>query len=135
MAFPLLSVLGIVSKPITKFLDNRKEIKSAEHKRDLAIIENQARLAISTEENNHSWEMASLQDKDRWLRRFSFVLFTSPVFVAILSPDHWAHIKLQLDQIPTWMLQIWFYMISGIWGISALKDAVPQIISSIGKRK
>ena len=133
MAFPILSVLGFIAKPLTTFMTNRKELKVAKHTRDLAIINNQARLAISTEQNNHSWEMASLQDKDRYLRRFSFILFTSPIFIAIVSPEQWADIKIQLETIPSWMLQIWFYMIAGIWGISSLKDAVPQIISSFRK--
>ena len=131
----LTAVLGLLSSPLSTFLKKRGEIKIAEHTRNLAIINNQARLASDKATNNANWELASLQDKDKWLRRFSFVLFTSPVFLAVGAPEYWGVVKIQLDSIPEWMLTIWFYMIAGIWGISSLKEAVPAIISGMRKKQ
>ena len=135
MAIPFLGILTTLASPVTKYLEKRGEIKIAEHTRNLAIINNQARLAADRETNNAQWEMASLQDKDRWLRRFSFVMFTSPVFLAVASPTYWAEVVVQLNTIPQWMLTIWFYMIAGIWGISSLKEAVPAMIAGMRKNR
>ena len=133
----LTSALGIIAKPVTTFIKKRGEIKIAEHTRDLAVINNQARLASDAQTNNANWEMAALQDKDRFLRRFSFFLFTSPMFLAVLAPEYWTTVVANLDAIPGWMLQIQLYMIAGIWGMAELKNSVPAMLSSLtaGKKK
>ena len=127
-------ILSFISKPITQYLKNRGEVKKAKHTRDIAIIDNQARLASDKQNNNHSWEMASLQDKDKWLRWFSFFLFTTPIILVVVSPEHGELVFVRLKEVPDWMLTIWFSMISGVWGISALKDAVPQLIAGFRKK-
>ena len=130
----LKPILGFISEPIKGYFKNRKELKLAEHTRNLAVINNQARLAQDKQSNNHAWEMASLQDKDKWLRYLSFFLFTSPVIVAVTSPETAAELFLRLEDIPDWLLQIWFYMIAGVWGLASMKDSVPQIIASFRKK-
>ena len=126
-------ILSFISKPVTQYLKNRGEIKKAEHTRDIAIIDNQSRLAADKQNNNHSWEMASLQDKDKWLRWFSFFLFTTPILLVVVSPEQGQLVFERLKEVPDWMLTIWFSMISGVWGISALKDAIPQLIHGFRK--
>jgi hypothetical protein len=131
----ITTALSAISSPVTKYLSNKGELNLAEHTRDLAIINNQARLASDKQSANSNWEMAALQDKDKWLRRFSFVLFTSPIFLAIGNPEYWATVVVQLETVPEWMLNIWFYMIAGIWGMAELKNSIPAMLSGMRKGK
>ena len=129
----LTPILGFLTEPVKGYFKNRKELKLAKHTRDLAVINNQARLAQDKQSNNHAWEMASLQDKDKFLRYLSFFLFTSPILIAVGSPETATELFERLKEIPSWLLQIWFYMIAGVWGIASIKDSVPQIIASFRK--
>lgn len=99
-----------------------------------AIEDNKARLARSKNSNNHEWEMASLQDKDRWLRRISFIIFVWPITpIAALRPDWVIAYYDALSPIPEWNLQIIMIMIGGIWGVSELKNSLPALVGGIKK--
>jgi len=129
------SIISALSAPVTEWLKSRREVKEAKHRRDLAVINNQARLAADAQSHNHDWEMASLNDKDKALRWFSFLLFTTPVLIVVIDPEQGTAIFERLNLVPDWMLQIWFYMIAGVWGIASLKNAVPQIVAGFRKGK
>lgn len=125
------TLVNLFVDPIKTFFSNRKDIKMAEHQRDMALLTSQAKLAEDKQSFNHAWEMASLKDKDKGLRYLSFFMFTSPILIAVISPAHGTELFSRLELVPEWILQIWFYMIAGIWGIASLKDTVPQIIKSL----
>lgn len=127
----LTSVFSFISAPATQWLKNRGEIKKAKHTRDLAVINNQARLAADEQTFNHEWEMASLKDKNEFLRVFSFILFTAPILVVVFNPQAGRDLLANLEMIPEHILTIWYYMIGGIWGLSELKNNVPSIIGAI----
>ncbi|MCF7515981.1 hypothetical protein L3V43_20570 [Pseudoalteromonas sp. L23] len=128
------SWLGVVFSPITQWLKNRGEKQQAAHQRDLAIINNQARLAQSTKDYNHEWEMASLQDKDKTLRFISYFMFTSPILITVISPTHGNQIFTNLESVPSWLVQTWVAINGGVWGIASLKNVVPEFIHNF-KRK
>ena len=130
-----MSLIAPITGIITSLINRKKEKVLARHERDMAVINNQSRLAASKEEYNHSWEMASLQDKDKFLRNISFLLFTSPVVIAVIFPTYALEMFKNLEAIPEWLLHIWFYMISGVWGIATLKDSVSQIVGNIKRNK
>lgn len=65
---------------VVDYVKTGQEIKKAEK-------ENKARLMRDTASNNHEWEMASLRDKDRWLRRISFSMFSAPLYGRCLIPS------------------------------------------------
>lgn len=130
-----LPIIGSLLKPVDTWLKNRGERQKAKHKRDIAIIDNQARLAREIQSHNASWEMASLADKDISLRWVSFLMFTFPIILVVISPEHGKLVFERLKLVPEWMLYIWFLMISGVWGIARLKDAVPQLIAGMRGKK
>ncbi len=132
--WPIELIKGVVNIA-TSYFKRKTEKTTARHQRDLAIIENQARLAASEKEFNHKWEMANLQDKDDFLRNVSFFLFTSPIIIVVIWPDYGFHMFQRLDTIPEWLLQIWFYMIAGVWGVAALKNNVSEIIANMRSKK
>ena len=91
------SFLNFITKPLTQWLKNRGQVKRAEHKRDLAVINNQARLAQSETDYNHEWEMANLRDKDKGLRYFSYCMFTAPILITVISPEYGKQIFKNLE--------------------------------------
>ena len=131
----IAAILSFISSPITKWLENRGQVKEAEHTRNLAVINNQARLANDKESHNHEWEMASLKNKDNSLRWVSFWLFALPVIITVIAPEYGAMIFLNLELVPDWFVRVLVSMIGGIWGIVELKKAVPQIISAWKSKK
>ena len=126
----IAAILGFISSPITRWLENRGEVKAAEHTRNLAVINNQARLASDKESHNHEWEMASLKNQDGALRLFSFCIFALPILITVISPEYGAVIFNNLELVPEWFKTVFISMIGGIWGIVELKKAIPQVITA-----
>ncbi|MBG9993334.1 hypothetical protein [Pseudoalteromonas sp. NZS37] len=127
--------LSLLFKPVDTWLKNRAAKASAEHNRDMAVINNQARLAQSEKDYNHNWEMASLQDKDKGLRFFSYCMFTAPILITVVSPEHGAQIFKNLEGVPPWLVQTWIAINGGVWGIASLKNIVPQFIGQFRRVK
>jgi len=126
---------SFISKPVTQWLKNKGEVNAAKHQRDIAVINNQARLASDKESHNHEWEMASLKDKDNALRWCSFWIFALPVIITVIFPEYGAKIFENLEIVPDWFVRVLISMIGGIWGIVELKKAIPQVISAFKETK
>lgn len=118
-----------------QWLANRKEKQQAKHNRELAVINNQARLAQSEKDHNHAWEMASLQDKDKFLRVFSYFMFTSPILITVISPEHGGQIFTNLEIVPNWLVQSWIAINGGVWGIASLKNVVPEFAHNLKRAR
>ena len=128
-----LAILDFISNPLTQWFKNKGEIKAAKHTRELAVINNQARLASDTESHNHEWEMASLKNQDTSLRWCSFWLFALPILITVIAPEYGAIIWANLALVPQWFVTVFISMIGGIWGIVELKKAIPQITAAFKK--
>ena len=131
----MFKLLQSLSAPITKWLSNSGELSLAKHARDLALINNQARLASDKETNNAAWEMSSLKETGRLLRVLCFFIFTAPIIITVISPSSGADIWTNLDLVPEWFMQLFFYMFAGIWGVAELKENVPSIVGALVARK
>jgi len=129
----LASLFSFLSAPVTEIIKNRGEVKAAKHKRELAVINNQARLASDEQSHNHEWEMASLKNQDTSLRWCSFWLFALPILITVISPEYGAVIWENLALVPQWCVTVFISMIGGIKGIVELKKAIPQIAASFKK--
>jgi len=122
---------SFITKPLTQWLKNRGEVSKAKHKREIAVINNQARLASDEQTFNHEWEMASLQDKDKMLRYISFLLFALPIIITVLLPEQGKTIFTNLENVPQWWVKTFIAINGGIWGIVELKNAAPALINAI----
>ena len=127
--------LSGIFAPITTAIDYYGQIKLAEKNRDLAVINNQARLAQSTTDNNHDWEMQSIRDKDKTLRFFSYSMFTAPILITVVSPEQGAAIFQNLENVPQWLVQTWVAINGAVWGIASLKNVVPQFVGQFRRAK
>lgn len=120
LAKPLIS--GVVD-----YVSTGQEIRKAEK-------ENKARLMRDKASNNHEWEMASLADKDRWLRRISFAMFSAPFIWALFDPvGVETYFTIALSSVPEWWLELYGAMVGGVWGISALKNSMPALVGGVVK--
>ena len=123
----LSGVLGPVVTGVKDYVLSKQELKKAE-------VENKARLLRDKHSNNHEWEMANLRDKDKWLRRISFAVFTAPLIWAAFDPIAvQAYFDVALKAMPEWYVQIVLSMVGGIWGISVLKNSVPALVGGVVK--
>jgi hypothetical protein len=121
------SLLGPVVGGVKDYVLGEQEIKKAEK-------ENRARLLRDTTSNNHEWEMANLTDKDKWLRRISFSMFSAPFFWALVDPEGvQQYFSVALSAMPEWYIQMFGAMVGGVWGISALKNTAPALVGGVVK--
>ena len=121
------TLLGPVIGGVKDYVMSEQEIKKAEK-------ENRARLLRDKQSNNHDWEMANLTDKDKWLRRISFSMFSAPFVWALFDPlAVEAYFTLALSAMPEWYIQMYGAMVGGVWGISALKNTAPALVAGVVK--
>ena len=112
---------------VVDYVKTGQEIKKAEK-------ENKARLMRDTASNNHEWEMASLRDKDRRLRRISFSMFSAPFIWALFDPvGVETYFTIALSSVPEWWLELFGAMVGGVWGVSALKNTMPALVNGVVK--
>jgi len=94
--------------------------------------DNRARLLRDEQSHNSDWEMAALQDKDKWLRRISFTMFSFPMVMAWVDPERAnEYFEIGLASVPEWFLQMYMGMVGGIWGLAELKRVGPGFIAAI----
>lgn len=121
-----------IGSMISNWIKGRQDIQKAKQQMKLAEIANRARLLQAKENNNHEWEMAALADKDKWIRRISFIMFSAPFIIAIIAPEHVAnYFKVALTPIPEWFKNVFVAINGSVWGISALKNPLSQIAGSL----
>lgn len=128
------ALISPVANLAGSWLKNRAAKSKAKADLELAIIQNKTRLALSENEANHEWEMAQLQDKDKWLRWFSYSMFTAPILVMVVAPEYGKRIFENLEYVPSWLIEIWIALNGAVWGLSSLKGVVPSVIGSVRKR-
>lgn len=127
----MIGIIGSILSPIIggvrDYVSTGQEIKKAEK-------ENRARLLRDKQSNNAEWEMAALTDKDKWLRRFSFGMFSAPFFWALVDPVAVEqYFNVALSAMPEWYVQIFCSMCGAVWGLSALKNTAPALIGGVIK--
>ena len=127
----MIGLIGSILSPIIggvrDYVSTGQEIKKAEK-------QNRARLLRDTQTNNHDWEMASLTEKDKWLRRISFSMFSAPFVRALFDPvGVETYFTIALSSVPSWWLEMYGAMVGGVWGISALKTAMPALVGGVAK--
>lgn len=95
-----------------------------------AVIDNKIRLAQSTEQYNHEWEMAQLRDQDWFIRRISFILIVAPAFITCFCPSCGEHIFTVFNTLPHWYTEMFGTIMFAVWGIHAIKNPLSSILSA-----
>lgn len=129
--FGIGSLLGSIVNIGSTWLDGRNERQKSKIEMDKAEAENIARLLRDKESNNSAWEIATLRDKDKLLRRTSFVMFAAPLILAIFDPSavkEYFHVA--IASMPSWWIKTFMGITGSIWGLSSLKNIVPSLLNS-----
>ncbi len=131
---PIQWIAGPIIDAAKEWNNGRVELKKKRLDIKNAVAENKARLLRDTGSNNHDWEMANLEDKDKWLRRISFGMFSAPFIWALFDPEGVkAYFETALAAMPEWYIQLHAAMVGGVWGFAALKNSIPAIIGGVKK--
>lgn len=111
-----IPIIGDLIELGSVYIKGKQKIK-------LASDSNTARLISDTNSNNSAWELSSLSDKDKWLRRGSFAMFALPFIWAVFDPNAVKdYFDVALDSMPEWYIKMFGVMIGGIWGVATLKN-------------
>lgn len=114
----LLKIGGAFVEDFIEGRKNRREIRRA-------VAENKVRLAKDQQSHNHSWEMAALEGRDKFLRRGSFLLLTAPLIWAGVDPvAAQGYFSEALGALPDWYVYTYSGMLAAIWGVSELKAQI-----------
>jgi len=128
-------VIGAIVGAIGSLAKGWFETKKAQQETQKASAEQRTRLAQSKEDHNAEWEMASIENSDRWVKRISFIMFTLPFLVAAISPESVRnYFTIAIQAMPPWYIKIYAGITGTIWGISSLKPTIQGIISAIGNK-
>lgn len=134
--FGIGSLIGSVVNLGSTWLTGRNERQKSKIEMDKAEAENIARLLRDKESNNSAWEIATLRDKDKLLRRTSFVMFAAPLVLAMFDPSAVKeYFDTAIQSMPDWWIKSFMGITGSIWGLSSLKNIVPSLLDSFRKGK
>lgn len=132
----MIGILSAIGGLAQTWLTGRNEIKKAKQEMVVEEYKNKARLMRDEQNYNHEWEMAGLVDKDKWLRRCSFIMFASPFFIAIFAPQHIEeYFKHAIAVVPKWWQEAFVIINGTVWGASSMKNILPSIIDTFKSKK
>ena len=120
MGIPIISTLFEIGR---EYVADWRQ--GRQHNRDIkaAVTENRIRLAQSKESHNQNWEMAALEGRDQFLRRFSFSLLTFPLLWAGFDPDGAeTYFTVALGALPDWYVYAYTSVLGSIWGLTELRN-------------
>lgn len=130
----MLPIITTVGGWIATWFTNKQALNVAQQNTLLSIEQAKADLAMQDGKYESEWELASLSQQDKWIRRFSFLLFTAPFLVALYSPEAVKHyFEVAVASVPLWWQQVYVGITGGVWGISSLKNVVPSFINLLKK--
>lgn len=116
-------MINLILPLISSWLAGRQRVNDKKLDLKLADLENKADLLRSKEQYNNDWEIRSLTHSPTFLRSASFTLFSLPIVITVISPEHGAEVWTNLDVVPDWFKAVYLSMVGGIWGIVELKNA------------
>ena len=136
MINPIGGIVSGITGLISTWLDGKNQKAKAKQAVIQAELENKARLLRDKESNNSAWEIATLRDKDKLLRRTSFVMFAAPLVLAMFDPSAVKeYFDTAIQSMPDWWIKSFMGITGSIWGLSSLKNIVPSLLDSFRKGK
>ena len=127
-------MIGAIVGAIGSLAKGWFETKKAQQETKKASAEQRTRLAQSKEDHNAEWQMAVIENSDRWVKRISFIMFTLPFLVAAISPESVRnYFTIAIQSMPPWYIKIYGSITGTIWGISALKPTIQGIVGAFKK--
>lgn len=128
------AILSAAVKPLSdigsQWLDHRKQIADAKADLELAIINNKARLAESTESHNSEKEMKTLEIATPWVR-WVIVFHVLALFdVGILWPERAVEVYENLAKMPEWVVGLFVTIFGFYFVVSKLSDKGADMVAA-----
>lgn len=95
-----------------------------------AVIENKIRMAESTMSHNQSWEMKQLENSG-WKDDILFYAFIAMFIWAGFDPEGAKEFFTNLNILPEWFIQTWFWLVASVLGVKKIGDYAPGMIKGI----
>lgn len=127
-------MIGAIIGGVTSLFTSWNDVRKAKIQTKLAVETYRQELALSKEQHNQNWELASLAQQDKLLRRVCFFILAAPLVIAFFFPEHISiYFKTSINAIPLWWQKTFMAVVGGVWGLAELKDVVPGIVSAFRK--
>lgn len=112
-------IIALVKTVAGGFMQNMK----AKQQLKAAVVTRKLEMISDKEKYNEAWELAALQDSDRWIKRLSFLLLSAPLITSIFLPAATqGYITHTLSTLPVWYTTAYMGMLSSIWAVKSLQS-------------
>lgn len=127
-----LNPLNSILKPLVGAYNKRQEIKDNAHARRTDLIN-------STEDRNHTWELAALEGES-WelgvIRMGIYLEVSVAVLITVIDPAKGAEIWEALATVPEWIIGLHLTIAGWGFGSTPIKNAAAGMVGMvIGKGK
>lgn len=130
------TLIASVTQLFTGWINGKLEVQKSKIETEKAAEANKIRLLADQQSYNHSWEMAQLTDSDKVLRRICFAIFSYPFIHAIFDPAAVSsYFHEALNSMPEWYTKTYMGIVGGVWGLSAFKNTLTQIVGELKTTK
>jgi hypothetical protein len=113
---------GLV-KPVADHFKRKQELVAAVHKRKLE-------MASSQQDHNQAWELKQL-DNAGWKDDILFYAFLVMFIWAGFDPEGAGQFFTNLQVLPEWAVQTWFWLVASVLGVKKIGDLAPSAIGGI----
>ena len=112
-------IIGLVKTIAGGFMQNMQ----AKQKLKAAVVVRKLEMIADKNSYNQQWELAALQDGDKWIKRLSFLMLSAPLITAVFMPGQTqSYITHTLSSLPVWYTTAYMGMLSSIWAVKSLQS-------------
>lgn len=129
----MIGFLAALISGVGELISFKKQTYLKEKERDIAKIENETALLKDPNNNNRAWEMSQLCNGDRLLKWGAFLLFASPFFSYMISPELGARVSQAWQRLPEWQSAVLSGICFAIFGMKQIPNMVGGIIGNVVK--
>jgi len=126
----MIKIIFSIIKTVLSFVVEKYEGK---HKRNMAAIQAQTDILLDPNVRTWSWDMAQLNDKNKVIRMLAFLMFASPWFGYVISPDLGAIIERGWTSLPDWQANALSGFCLAVFGMQHIHNFIGGTFSAISK--
>ena len=109
----------------------KKEGYIKKKENELALLENHTKFIKEADNLQSLPDIANLNDSDKGLRWAAFLLFTSPLFGYLISPEIGQRITKAWAELPEWQAQMLNVMCIAVFGLKQIPNMLGNVIGTI----
>lgn len=122
-----MSWIGDIFKSVFGGVNDHFKDKRALKK---AVMDNKIKLAQSAQSHNQTWEMKQLENSG-WKDDILFYAFIGMFVWAGFDPAGAEEFFKNLNILPEWFIQTWFWLVASVLGVKKIGDYAPGMIKGI----